>query len=163
MKRILLGTTLLLSASFCGHIAHADVTYTASTNIVSPPNGATYTAYYPNPASIPISVTNQFVDVTGAAPSSQISVTWSMYDNVSTASGPLVIAYDRTRTSQLQLTDMYGHFRRNVNNNGSGSLSATATSTGGSYTFGSGSGIAYGSLPAHTYQVQVSFTVDTAI
>ena len=83
MKRIFLGTTLLALAALCGRPAHAAPQYSATVSGVSP-QGGTYNIVHDygngtiTPASIPIAVAQQSVQVTGAAPSSSVSVSWNM-------------------------------------------------------------------------------------
>lgn len=83
IKSILLGTTLLLLTGLCGQPVHADATYTAIASGVTPQSGSYpinhgYMGSSTTPASIPIAVTQLSVKVTGATPSSNVYVGWSM-------------------------------------------------------------------------------------
>jgi len=122
MNRILLGTSLLLAAGLCGQAAQAAPNYTASATIVSPTG--TYTAYYPNLTyQVPLSVTNQYVDVSGAAPSSTISISWGMRDAETDIN--FLLASDSSNGPTVVPTDIAGHYRHYVNGNSTGSVSYT--------------------------------------
>ena len=84
IKPGLLGAALLALAGLCNQPARADGTYTATANGVTPQSGSYpinhgYYGSSTTPASIPISVTEMSVQVTGAVPSSYISVNWGLY------------------------------------------------------------------------------------
>ena len=124
MNRILLGTTLLLTAGFSGlgQAAHAAPTYTASTVIVSPKGE--YDSLYPNWPLVPFSVTSQFVDVSGATPASTINISWSMVDVIDVTGKTYTLANNNS-TFVPVATDSQGHFRRYLNNNGTGNASVS--------------------------------------
>lgn len=133
MNRILLGIALLLTAGFSGQSAGADATppivispiytqYFASTDASSPQGS--YTAFYPDVATqVPYSVTNQWVKVTGATPSSVISIRWAMTDGIPGLKK--VFADDESNGYTAAPTDMSGNYFRFVNDNKTGTLSGT--------------------------------------
>lgn len=83
IKPGLLGAALLALAGLCNQPARADGTYTATANGVTPQSGSYpinhgYYGSSTTPASIPIAVAKQSVQVNGATPSRTIIVGWSM-------------------------------------------------------------------------------------
>ncbi len=132
--RLFLGTTLLITAGLCNRPAQAAAPlYSVGTNVISAPvNGTNYAEIYPGPVTVPFSVSDQWVDVSWAAPSAYISVGWSMTDEATTkfVGGKLPIhigvANDTTGGTVSVMTTATGNFHRGVYNYTSASISATA-------------------------------------
>ena len=138
--RFFLGTILLLTAAFAESPAQAQTTptYHVGTNVISAPaNGMDYTALYSGPVTVPFSVSDQWVDVSLAAPSAYISVGWSMTDiaTLKFSGGKLpekvVLASDVTNGAVSVLMNSAGNFHRGVYNYTSASVSGSAMLGGG--------------------------------
>ena len=159
MKRILLCTTLLLLTGLHGQAVFADA-YTASGVISSPANGAVYTIFYGDSIQIPITITNQFVEVNHAAPSTPISVSWKMISAYGTSTQGTLLAGDFSGGQRVVMTDKNGVFHRNVFDAATGNLSASVKSYGGSYTVDTESVITPLSGAGFTSIAETKFTVD---
>ena len=75
---------LLALAGLCNQPAHADPKYTSTASGITPQSGSYpinhgYYGSSTTPASVPIAVAKQSVQVNGATPSRTIIVGWSMY------------------------------------------------------------------------------------
>lgn len=138
MKRILLGTSLLLAAGLCGQSAQADPTYAAHTTLVSPAS-ATVTLVYPQVRyPVTYSVINQSVEVNGAVPSSKISVGWAISQQVNGQT----MTQDASGGMVSVSTDASGHWQHYLNNTPPGNLSQNLLLGGGSNQFISTAGLA---------------------
>ena len=127
MNRILLGTSLLLTAELCGQSAQAAPNYTSNTHIVSPVGG-NYSATYPAEPLVPFAVVDQYVQVTGVAPSSFISISWSMSDTAYNAMGSNpVFANDQSNGPTVEMVNGLGTFIRYVNNSKDGVIDTSHT------------------------------------
>lgn len=166
MKRLFLGTALLLLTTLVSPAAHAAYTmYTERTTLLTPQNNATYTVYYPNTTvQIPVSITNQWVNVSGN-PSTIVTVQWSMVDYAAQFQNgsTIYVAHDWSNGQTQVGLDQTGRWHRNVNNNTTGNLSATFSATPGSYSFVSGSGIEDGQGNPYISTQSVNLTVNSAI
>ncbi len=170
MNRLLLGTSLLLTAGLFGQSAQAAPQYLPSViNITSPLNRSTQNA--PPPAylaQVPCSVTNQSIQVTGATPLSFVKISWSMQDQATNAatnpSNPYVA--NDTGGPTLEMIQPDGTFTRNVNG-GSGSVSQTLPfdprvgGLNGFYAFSAGSAITDPSGAVHSVGVENTFVVSS--
>lgn len=139
MKRILC-TTLLLLAGLHTQSVSADASYNPYINLMAPTNGSSYNItphsgfWY---AEVPISFTYQYVEIKGAAPSTSISVSWTMIDGVSTGNGVTYFVYDDSGGWSPAMTNSSGYWQR-FPNNGSGNYSTSYhTTNSGSVTGGS--------------------------
>ena len=167
MNRILLGTSLLLTAGLFGQSTQAAPTYVSSANIVSPANKAVFTAVYPSSAQVPFSVTNQYVDISGATASSTIAIGWAM-NNTVVLTNPngvfFLLANDHSNGTTTVSTDMMGHFRRYLNGGTTGNSSATIPLSGGyGGKFDAGATITDAAGNNHVRLQETIFTVETAI
>ena len=151
-KPILLSAALLALAGLCSRPAHAAPSYTATVSGVLP-QGGNYDidhGYYGSsttPASIPISVAKMSVQVTGAAPSSTISVSWDLEIQlvVHTPSGSNAGTYliqDYTNGQIPVPTKPDGSFQHLLSSSNSGFFSQTYTTTvAGSWDINAGAAI----------------------
>lgn len=127
MKRILLGTSLLLLAGLCGQPAHADGNYTSTVQGVNPQSGSYNITWHSDGqyASIPISVAQQSVQITGATPSRTSYVGWNMsikltvYSPDGTPRAGTYLAQDYSNGVIPVTTDANGTFIERLNNQGS--------------------------------------------
>lgn len=133
MKRILLCTTLLILAGLSGSTIHADPTYSASVTLASPTNGDSYGIWYPNYVyHVPISITNQSIGISGAAPSSTITLSFEMVDEEGTTNGTWTLIALYTNSMTPFTTDANGNFQRKIND-ASDSYSTTVDHSPGNY------------------------------
>jgi len=160
MNRTLLCTPLLLLAALCSRPVFADAQYNPSVNLPSPTPNFSYDIllhsdgrYY---AVIPISVTNQYVEIKGATASTTLYIQWSMTNRIQgpNANGPL--SYDNSAGPTLVGTDGSGNFRCYFLNASPGSWSMNFRAmNSGSWTVSAGSSITDPTGLAHSLTLTV--------
>jgi hypothetical protein len=118
MKPLIITAALALLPCLCTSAANADPTYTASAVLSSPADGSSY-PIQEDPRSglylgtIPISVTSQFVEITGATPSTYLVASWAMnVTGVYEGTEAISFAQDDSGPNAMILVDANGYFKR---------------------------------------------------